>query len=435
MTMEFAHQTLGQEPGVRHELRASPTVVLFAQLLSLNSEEIRARIEAEAESNGALEVEERPVCHRCGRSDCASGMCLAPSRGLGDPEHVRREREPSCDPFADLSTQVRLLLHPRHHALADYVLGCLDDRGFLDAPVADIAEQAGTSETGVRTVVAAIREVGPPGIAACNLGECLLLQLRTLPLAPAIAPEIVAHHLDDLGAGRYERIAAALGVETSSVIAAHDYIRGHLRPYAVVEPTDSRVSRPPPDVVVVDDDGTLDVELIEERRFLLFVSPSYARATAGYAHLTPADRAKIEGDVRRARDFIAWLTGRWSAMRRIATYVVRAQERFVREGVTGLVPLTRAEVAARLGLHESTVGRAVANRSVMLLSGKVVPFEEFFKPSRGAHEALRRLIATEERPRSDAELARLLAASGYNLARRTVAKYRADLGIPEARAR
>jgi RNA polymerase sigma-54 factor len=108
---------------------------------------------------------------------------------------------------------------------------------------------------------------------------------------------------------------------------------------------------------------------------------------------------------------------------------VGRQSAFVRDGVAALRPLTRADVARELGIHESTVGRAVSGRYVELPRGRIVPFSHFFRASRSAEETLARIVVEEARPRSDNELAELLAARGFSVARRTVAKYRSRLGI------
>jgi RNA polymerase sigma-54 factor len=116
-------------------------------------------------------------------------------------------------------------------------------------------------------------------------------------------------------------------------------------------------------------------------------------------------------------------------MRRVAETVVGRQEAFVLHGPRHLRPLTRAEVADGLDVHESTVSRAVAGRNVLLPSGRIVPFARFFGGAGAPEAALAGLVAAEETPKSDAELAQELADLGFVLARRTVAKYRGRLGI------
>ncbi len=142
-----------------------------------------------------------------------------------------------------------------------------------------------------------------------------------------------------------------------------------------------------------------------------------------------AERARVVAQVAQARAFIERVERRRATLSRVARLVVAQQAAFLRNGTAALVPLTRAEVAEELGLHESTVCRTVAGRYVRLPGGRIVAFADFFRRSLGAEEALSQLVAAEGRPRSDTELAEELAARGFRIARRTVAKYRERLGI------
>jgi RNA polymerase sigma-54 factor len=117
-------------------------------------------------------------------------------------------------------------------------------------------------------------------------------------------------------------------------------------------------------------------------------------------------------------------------MRLVGQHAVRRQEAFIRGGVTLLRPLTRAQVARELQLHESTVSRAVANRNVQLPSGAVIPMSNLFRGSLRLQDEIRQVIASERFPMSDDQIAAVLALRGHPVARRTVAKHRDALGIP-----
>jgi RNA polymerase sigma-54 factor len=187
-----------------------------------------------------------------------------------------------------------------------------------------------------------------------------------------------------------------------------------------------------PDIVVTerpDEEGAYDVALSEDERIGLALSPLYERLADRPEALSNEERARVNAQVEQARSFIARIGRRRATLRRVACVVVARQRTFVREGAAALKPLTRAEVAHELGLHESTVGRVVSGRYVQLPSGRIVPFRQFFRASLGAEEALTQIVAEEEHPRSDKELAELLAVRGFDVARRTVAKYRGQLGI------
>jgi RNA polymerase sigma-54 factor len=119
----------------------------------------------------------------------------------------------------------------------------------------------------------------------------------------------------------------------------------------------------------------------------------------------------------------------------VTTCTVERQKDFLRNGSRALRPLTRAEVAASLGLHESIVSRAISGRYAMLPSDKIVPMSTFFSPSGGLAEELKRIVTSERQPLSDEEVAARLCLLGYSAARRTVTKYRNKLGIPAAAQR
>jgi RNA polymerase sigma-54 factor len=153
---------------------------------------------------------------------------------------------------------------------------------------------------------------------------------------------------------------------------------------------------------------------------------------------TDEEKNHVRDAVTRARQFMGKLNQRRETLERISLCAVTMQEDFVREGVRELRPLTRADVAQQVGIHESTVSRATAGKYVMLPNNKVVPFGDFFTASLGVKDAIRELIekeAAEGRTLSDREIGQRLLEQGYRVARRTVAKYRAELGILPSRIR
>jgi RNA polymerase sigma-54 factor len=168
--------------------------------------------------------------------------------------------------------------------------------------------------------------------------------------------------------------------------------------------------------------------LLEPARVALTISPVYRDLATGAPDHTVKRHAQLH--LGQARLFLSRLEQRWRTIQVVAEQVVARQRRFLRDGPAFLEPLTRAEVAAALGLHESTVCRAVADRYAQLPSGRTVPMSRFFGRAPGLPEALAQAVAAERRPMSDAELAQVLGRRGFPVARRTVAKYRHRLGIP-----
>jgi len=437
ITQRHALQTLPQLT-----LRPSPALITATALLALPSFELEQAVARELADNPALERVDGGVCHRCGRSLAATGChaCERPRRSLSAAAGGDGAAEPAARPAPAeaLLGELAPLLGRGERAVAVYLLGSLDERGFLDTTVEEAAAVLAVEPRVVARVLGCLQTTAPAGIAARDLRECLLLQLERCQdggRARELARRIIADHLPLLGGGRYGELARLLGVDRADVLAARDFVRARLQPrpglgLAPATPVPALV----PDIAIRETDDGLAVELLERDRFRLVVSPAYEQAAA--APLGQPEREAIRRQLLAAREFIDWLERRWRTMAGVAEAVVRRQPGFVRCGIRHLRPLTRAEIATAVGVHESTVSRAVAGRNVLLPSGRVVPLARFFDRSGAPQDALAELLAAEAHPKSDAELAEDLAALGFVLARRTVAKYRERLGVlPSAQRR
>jgi RNA polymerase sigma-54 factor len=181
------------------------------------------------------------------------------------------------------------------------------------------------------------------------------------------------------------------------------------------------------------------VEVVESRRFALSVAPIYSSLSSKLrsSETTEDEKQHVRQYVGRAKFFIDNINRRRATIQRIAECLVERQRDYLTSGVQHLVPLTRAEVGELIGMHESTVSRATAEKYVMIPTGEVVPFSHFFTASLGIKDQIKKMIETEDpqHPFSDQEIADALAELGVALARRTVAKYRDELQILPARLR
>jgi RNA polymerase sigma-54 factor len=446
-------------------LRTPGSLTQRASAVSLANPEISGgdplgRFMQAAAANPALELQEMDLCPACGDPLLPGGVCLRCSRGEDLAGAAARDLleadDEDIDPMSRVADQMGLgehilaelaaVLDPEDLPIADFLIGELDERGFMQTPLDVVAASLDVPVERVEKVLAALQSVGPVGLGARDVRECLRLQLdrwSELGVASPLAREIVEGHLEDLGHGRYAQIAHSLGATTGEVVAARDFIRAHLRPYPVAEEADLapwQRERGPglitPDVVVrLDPKGQIEVEVPESRRYALSIGAEYRRyadlieAGAPTTSLSSEERKHVATHVQEARQFIGHIRERRATMKRVATYVMARQEAFLRGGPRHLAPLTRAEVADALGLHESTVSRATAGKFVLLNSRQVVPFATFFKVALSVHDVLREIIAAEDHPLTDDELSEQLAARGYQVARRTVAKYRNEMGI------
>jgi RNA polymerase sigma-54 factor len=330
--------------------------------------------------------------------------------------------------------------------IADFLIGSLDDNGMLDIQIGDAVRALGVAPQRVRDVLATLQRLGPPGVAARDAQECLLLQLERLEATgeahPLVRP-IIESHLKDLAQGRYVEITQALGTVPEQVIEARDFIREHLRPFPILRGDESEgaqvvdTSYATPDVLIRKDPNSEDeftVEVLESKRFALRISPMYRDLAHSIRHgenasISDEERRHVLDHVARAQQFIGHLRERRNTLERVAMLAVKHQKEYLQNGVRYLKPLTRLLVAKELGLHVSTVSRAVADKYTLLPWQEVKPMRVFFESVRNVHDVLHELVTSEDHPLTDIEIADRLAEQGYQVARRTVAKYRKQLGI------
>lgn len=433
-------------------MQPSAALIAFTQLLVLPAADLEELIDRELAENPALDRLEERHCPGCGRpvGDTRCPACTPgagrtpPSPGQvssGEPLHAVAH---SATVAEQLFPDVAALLAPEDHPVAAYVLADLDDRGLLGREPGDVATALGTEEDRVVRVVEAIRAVGPPGICARDVVECLLLQLEPWEArgeAPPHARAMITEHLEDLGKGRSRRIARSLGITDAEVAATRDFLRRCLRPYVTFEGVGAdRPARMVADVVVrarADDPEELEVDVPQWRA--LRVDPCFARfgqrTAEQHGWVSKAERERVAEQVARGRSFLSRLHQRSATLRLVAEQVLVHQKGFLRLGPAAHVPLTRAEIARELGMHESTVSRAVNGKHVQLPDGRIIPFGSFFGSTQSPRECLRAVLAEARQPLSDRQLAAELQARGHRVARRTVAKYRAQLGVAPQLAR
>jgi RNA polymerase sigma-54 factor len=396
-------------------MEVSPALVAFGELLMLPYPAMQDVVEDELQSNADLERLEPGECPVCGgswRRRCP--VCGVPSgsgsaSGAAGPVPDVPAREPDSEV---LRRAVRAETHPADAVAVDYLIDNLDRHGLLDRTCAQLAADLGRSEADVSRLLRIVRRCGPPGVGATSVAECLVLQLDALGLPPertALARRVITGHLAALGRGHFAAIADALGTSRDAVAGVLELIRQRLRPYPAYDGTAAGgTPYVTPDVVIRARAGGFTVELVETSTTRLGVRAGGPGAAA-------------------ARAFLTLLRDRRDTLRRVTEYAVRRQREFLAGGP--LRPLTRAETAADLGLHESTVSRAVADKHALLPDDRMSPLAAFFGVSGGADEQLCRLLRSARGPLSDQRLADLMRDAGYPMARRTVAKHRARLGF------
>lgn len=441
----------------QQQMKASPALIALNNMLVLSTLELQQLVQQELEENPALDQmeSEETLCSRCGRplSGATCIYCLHEDMKLAEAERDDASVPPADDEFdpllaiaaptslqETLQRDLHIALPERDHPIADYLVGSLDDHGFLDGQVEEIAQVMRVEPDRVEHILRKLQELGPAGVGARNVQECLLIQIDRLDRVgtsnPYLRP-IVTDHWLDLGEHRYGAISQALGISYEDVVAARDFMRQHLRPFPLERSTEGSSSLDTsflaPDVIIRDEGERLVVEVVESRRFYLRLNPLYQDLAQAISHgqqeVSSEEREHLSTFVSRARLFLTNLRQRRETIRRIAEYLVERQEAFLRHGVRHLAPLTRAEVAAVIGVHESTVSRATANKYVQVPNKEIVPFSHFFTASLSVKDVINELISNETSPLTDQEIVDILRERGFDVARRTVTKYRGQLGI------
>lgn len=452
-------------------MRISPRLIQANHVLELSSMELQHFMNQELEENPALEMTEATHCPQCGSlmvdstcHTCAlrerqeattpeiglvdlteSYLDVGPGGGTHDEEFdplslVAAQMSLSERLFEDL---VPLLSDAREQRIAEYLIGMLNDNGYLQGSTAEVAEAMGVARELVESVLVQLQSLEPVGVGARDLRECLLIQLAYLETqgrGNPLASTIVQDYFSELGEHKYGRIAQALGVPQEEVVEAAHFVREKLNPHPAQQVSDtphSTASEIPrymlPDIIIKRGEGGLELDVVESRRFLLQINSSYQdmwRAVQSRpAHFSDGDREHIRHYMSRAKMFMANVTQRRQTMQKIGEFLVENQEDFLLHGIRHLKPLTRAVVAQYTGMHESTVSRATAGKYVMIPSGRVIPFSDFFTPALNVKDVLKEIVEGEPDPLTDHEIMERLATRGYHIARRTVAKYRDQLGI------
>jgi RNA polymerase sigma-54 factor len=328
---------------------------------------------------------------------------------------------------------------PKVLAAIRYLVGSLDDRGFLTATPADIALMSGLALEDVQAAQKLLRTFDPPGIGAQNLAECLLFQLETKGRGTSLAARVIRDHFELLTRRRIPDLARRLDATVEEIETAIGEI-GTLDPSPGRRFADDSNRVVVPDVTVEKDGDKWRIDLNSDYIPRLRISQTY-RELIAKGQLSKEERDYLHERMRSGRFLINSIEQRQQTIERITREILKVQEEFFEHGVSKLKPLTMTQIADVVGVHETTVSRAIANKYIKTPHG-VFEFKYFFTPGYQAQsgdavsntsvkEMIGDLIAGEDRahPLSDQEIVAKLQAKGINIARRTVAKYREELGL------
>lgn len=461
--------SLGMELRLRQQMTITPQLQQALRLLQLSSLEFNQEVEQALTTNPFLEEDSEAPAADARASDSEAPAPTAADgaaervelpapisihdRVRGDASGEDNDWTEWTEATVGLRENLRqqLVLAPlseRDRTLAHMLIDELTDAGYLETPLEELAELIAPEEqVDVQELGAALKfvqQLDPPGIGARSVQECLLLQLQALPddtvgLDTALA--LVGEHIDLLARREFTRLQQLIGCDETALHTARALIRTlEPRPGRKFAPDDTRYVIP--DIIVTSHRG----------RWVATLNPAVqpqVRINSAYAELAGrrGEGPSFSRLLQEARWLLRNVEQRFQTIQRVADAIVAHQRVFFSYGEAGMKPLALKDIAAEVGLHESTVCR-VTNGKYMSTPRGLYEFKYFFSRQLATDEGgscsatavralLKEMIAAEDprAPLSDAQLARMLGEQGLHLARRTVTKYRSSMRVPSVELR
>lgn len=438
----------------------SPQMRQSLEILQATALDLQQMVRKELESNPALEEEEPESDAKSEDDESADdGEFEELSRLEDDWSNFSAEGSQAADAGAELRRRhflegvappetlaqhlekqlARLALDPVQRRVASLLVGNLDEDGRLAATPEEVADEAGVDTAEVLEVLSLLQTLDPPGVGARSFSDCLLLQLARRGEADSTAARIVENHLELLGRKKFPEIASALGVSQDEVRAAGAVISS-LNPKPGRAFAGDAAQFVSPDVVIEKIGDDFVVSLVRDNVPNLRISRA-CRDLLGAENGAPEVRSYLREKIRGGKFLIKSIQQRQQTILAIAREIAVRQRAFLEEGVSALVPMTMAQIAEAVGVHETTVSRAIAGKAIATPQG-VFEMKFFFTTgyraqdgagvsSTSVKDAIAALVRAEgtRKPLSDQQIVERLKAEGLSVARRTVTKYREALGI------
>lgn len=445
-------------------------------LLELTTLELRQKVEAELARNPALELIDEVRCPNCQRLLRTNSPCPVCNRAQSSsPEQpivflsARQDFYPPSTSGAnpdDTSSEdyavqkVNLVEHILHQigpelpiedrSIALHILTSLDEDGLLGIRIIEIAQYHHVPRSRVERVIRQIQAADPLGVGSATPQDALLVQVEILKETRPVPPFVVeAIHcgLELLSPHRSAELGRRIGIPMAQARQVVRFIADNLNPYPAraywgeqgqpfVNPPRDRNVFALPDIIISRANESEETPLIVEIAMPFYgtlrVNPLFREAI----QQAPEEKAELwQTDLDQATLLVKCIQQRNHTIVRLMQRLVVIQRGFILHGESHLKPLTRAEMAMELNVHESTMSRAVSDKAIQLPNHHIVPLALFFDRSLHVRSVLKAIIDQETAPLSDAHLAQILSDQGYTVARRTVAKYRAMEGILPAHLR
>ncbi|MGB9894031.1 MAG: RNA polymerase factor sigma-54, partial [Candidatus Saccharicenans sp.] len=335
---------------------------------------------------------------------------------------------------------------PSELAIAEFIIGNINEDGYLVIGPEEAAAELQQPLEAVEKVREKIKMFDPPGCGSLTLTEVLLAQMDSLNFQDEVARKIITDYLPYLQKSDHQELARILNLTLPELKLHLDFIK-NLDPTPGRKYSEDKNIYVIPDIYVVKEDEEWKVYINEEGQPRLRLNQYYNRLIQAGLKDDRETARFLKEKMKRALWFIRSLDQRNRTIYRVAKYIVERQKEFLDKGLDYIKPMTLLEVARELGLHESTIGRVVANKYMMTPLG-LYPLKFFFHKSLSGtygqevsslriKERIKKLIENEDRanPLSDEEIVDILSRENIQIARRTVAKYRGQLDIPPAHIR
>lgn len=324
--------------------------------------------------------------------------------------------------------------------IGEHLIGNIDDNGYLCGNVEEFAEQLGTDEEKVIQVLRLIQTFDPPGVGARNLAECLLIQMESLAIGFPLARRIIKEHLAELGTGTMQKLAKQLGCTPAEIQQVADFIKTLDPKPGCSFGGDADIRYITPDVAIEKIENEYIVLVNDSSVPRLMVNAQYHTLMRG-GTLDEHTKSFIERKLHDAVWLIKSIEQRRKTLLKVVSCIIELQRAFFDYGVRYLKPMTLRQIAERIGMHESTVSRATHDKYVQTPRG-LFPLRFFFSSGveqvngQGASaesikQRIKEMIQKEatDRPLSDQAITKMFTNQGVQISRRTVAKYRDELGI------
>ena len=455
--------------------KLSPLQMQTIKLLELPRQELEQRIKKELEENPVLDEEqpsneeEEQAPREVSLSDYKEDDYIPSYRMRSDLYNSKEER-PQYNTFSVKESFTQSLqdqlgyrnLTDHQYAVASFIIGSLDDDGYLrrslDTLVDDLSFRAGimSDEEEVEQMLKVIQEFEPAGVGARNLQECLLLQMKGKKKSPEVdnAIKILKHHFNEFSNKHYQKIMNRMGISHDELKAAMNKIlKLNPAPGGQIDDTyNDQAQQIIPDFTLEYRDGKLILSMPRYSIPELKVNRKYAELLMEAANSSEREKKEAATFVKKKLDSAKWfveaIKQRHNTLQSTMQAIVDYQEEYFVDGdETNLKPMVLKDIAERTGFDISTISRVVNSKYIETHFG-IYSLKYFFSEglenqegeevsTRELKKALLECVGTENKskPLTDDELVEVMTQRGYKVARRTIAKYRDQLGIPKARLR